>query len=209
MRVRPSGRERAGSRPPAAARRRAPTAPARSSRLRHAPVHVPHRHDVVDAPQPVDEPVDPGQPAGQIRALHARSRPGRAERPRARSRRAPAKPREDRASSSRQVATSATGRSRLMWAFIPASANWSGAIPRRERCANNGTQAGGVLPAPDRRTRALRRRGPRSGRRASRESECRRSPAAPALRRHPRSPRGTAERSRPRRPREARTPRSS
>jgi hypothetical protein len=32
-----------------------------------------------------------------------------------------------------------------MWAFIPANANWIGATPRCERCANNGTHADGVL----------------------------------------------------------------
>ena len=31
-----------------------------------------------------------------------------------------------------------------MCAFMPASANWSGAIPRRERAANSGAQADGV-----------------------------------------------------------------
>ncbi len=32
-----------------------------------------------------------------------------------------------------------------MWAFMPANANWSGAIPRRERSANSGAQARGTL----------------------------------------------------------------
>ena len=45
---------------------------------------------------------------------------------------------------SSHVATSATGRSRLMCAFMPARANWSGAIPLRERAANSGAQADGV-----------------------------------------------------------------
>ena len=31
-----------------------------------------------------------------------------------------------------------------MCAFMPASANWSGAIPRRERAAKSGAQAEGV-----------------------------------------------------------------
>ena len=51
--------------------------------------------------------------------------------------------------SSRHVVTSATGRSRLMCAFIPASANCSGAMPRRERCVEQrnprGRRARGVV----------------------------------------------------------------
>ena len=46
--------------------------------------------------------------------------------------------------SSAHVATTATGRSRLMCAFIPASANWSGAIPRRPRASRSGSQARGA-----------------------------------------------------------------
>ena len=50
-------------------------------------------------------------------------RPGRAERRPARSPRARETPSRRSSPSSRQVVFSATGRSRLMWAFIPASAN--------------------------------------------------------------------------------------
>ena len=32
-----------------------------------------------------------------------------------------------------------------MCAFIPASANWSGEMPWRDRCAKSGAQAGGVV----------------------------------------------------------------
>ena len=45
---------------------------------------------------------------------------------------------------SAQVVTSATGKSRLICAFIPASANWSGAIPRVERHSKSGAQARGA-----------------------------------------------------------------
>jgi len=43
-----------------------------------------------------------------------------------------------------QVSTSATGRSWLMWAFIPASANWIGSIPAISRRSASGRQASGT-----------------------------------------------------------------
>ena len=43
-----------------------------------------------------------------------------------------------------QVLTIATGRSWLMWAFMPASANWTGSIPAAARCCTSGRQGSGT-----------------------------------------------------------------
>ena len=50
--------------------------------------------------------------------------------------------------SARQVSTSATGRSRLTCAFMPASANWMGATPGRERASKSGRHACGQRRSP-------------------------------------------------------------
>ena len=43
-----------------------------------------------------------------------------------------------------QVLTMASGRSWLMWAFIPASANWTGSIPAEARRSASGRHASGT-----------------------------------------------------------------
>jgi hypothetical protein len=43
-----------------------------------------------------------------------------------------------------QVLTIAIGRSWLMWAFMPASANWTGSIPAAARRSASGRQASGT-----------------------------------------------------------------
>ena len=43
-----------------------------------------------------------------------------------------------------QVLTTAIGRSWLIWAFMPASANWIGSIPASARRSASGRQANGT-----------------------------------------------------------------
>ena len=103
--------------------------------MRHrARAHVPHRDDVVDPVEAVDEPIDPGEPAGQVRGLELFLDARQQQVDVARSRRARGNARSGRGRAPGRSSTSATGRSRLMCAFIPASANCSGATPRRDRC---------------------------------------------------------------------------
>ena len=144
-RNRPCGPVRADSRSRAEAGRRAPTVPARSSRPRRArgsTSHIATTSSMRRRRWTIRSM--PGQPAGQICAFTCISTGASRASTRSKSACCGELSRRSRPSS-RHVVTSATGRSRLMCAFIPASANCSGAIPRRERCANSGTHADGAL----------------------------------------------------------------
>ena len=108
---------------------------------------VPHRDHVVEAMEAMHEPVGEREPAGDVRPFHARL-DDREHAVHLHVVRLLGDRSRSSIPSSRQVATSATGRSRLMCAFIPASANCSGATPFFARCVNKGSQAGGAPAGP-------------------------------------------------------------